>query len=131
MPIEEEPVRKRPDDLFSLFLRHPPLLLFKLAAHDCTGVHLIVEHESINKGLREIASDHTTAVGLHAWVKYDQPGVELVMRLPVFSQSGVLAYFPYELDHPRPINRPNRIVPVSYVQRRVIRDLLLWLYMSG
>jgi hypothetical protein len=30
MPIEEEPVRKCPDDLFSLFLRDPPFLLLKL-----------------------------------------------------------------------------------------------------
>jgi len=29
MPIEEEPVHECPDDLFSLFLRYPPFLLFE------------------------------------------------------------------------------------------------------
>ena len=57
--------------------------------------------------------------------------VELVMRLPVFPQSCAMSYFLYELDHPRPIDRPNRIVPVLYVQRRVVRDLFLWLYRGG
>jgi hypothetical protein len=58
-------------------------------------------------------------------------GVGLVVRFPIFSQSGVLSYFSYEFGHPRPIDCANGIVPVLHVQRRVIRDLFLWLQRSG
>ena len=57
--------------------------------------------------------------------------VELVIQPPVFSQSGILSYLPYELDHPRPIDRPNSIVSVLHAQRRVIQDLLPWIHRDG
>ena len=57
--------------------------------------------------------------------------VELVIQPLVFSQSGILSYFPYEPDHPRPIDRPNSIVSVLRAQRRVIQGLLLWIHKDG
>ena len=100
-----------------------------LVFHDCksssgngTGICSTMESRQIGPRLHERVWVVKTTINLR---------VELVMRSPVFSQSGILPYFPYELDHPRPIDRPSWIVPVLHVQRRVIRDLLLWLYRGG
>jgi len=77
-----------------------------------------VERVSVNKDVRrtrQIIPPPPMEIAHVLEVKTTDLGVEWVVRLPVFSQSGILSYFPYEFDHPRPIDRPNRIVPVLYV----------------